>query len=56
MKKNFSKAGKLAGSEHLNHWIGHTGQRIWLIGMDANEDLFAVSDAPSDWEGDECHN
>src|SRR6266705_284486 len=30
-----------------NRWICHTGERIWLIGVDANENPFASFDPPS---------
>ena len=29
-----------------NRWICHAGQRIWLVGVDANEHLFASFDPP----------
>ena len=57
---SFLKTGNLAALNRRalgsNHWICHTGQWIWLIGVDANEDLFASFYPPANWEGDEWHN
>jgi hypothetical protein len=39
-----------------NRWICHTGKRIWLIGVDTNENLFASFDPPSNRERDERHD
>jgi hypothetical protein len=36
--------------------IRYASQRIWYIGSDANKDPLLVFYAPSDCEGNECHD